>query len=290
MGEPDWLFALTPEGAKRIDPVPPPDPFYSLYNPLKPGLYEAARTWSGGRIFRFEYHNRRMLAGCEATGLQPSLDEAQLRRALQQAMDAHPSDAIKLRWDLGPEPYRELGTDARMIATLTPLQELPDWLWSEGARVATTHELVRRNPTTKGSAFAVERNRISYGHRELWEPVLLSPEDYVLEGAQSNFGAFFEDRLFLPTRGVLPGITITTLLDLAEEDGIEVVRDPLPLDRAYAADEAFLCSSVRALVPIGHIDGRPVGTGHAGPRVAALRARYLDYSWHNARRLFDELA
>ena len=44
-----------------------------------------------------------------------------------------------------------------------------------------------------------------------------------------------------------------------------------PLTRVAAADEVFLCSSVREVMPVVAIDGAPVGDGRPGPAAATLQ-------------------
>ncbi|HRV81871.1 MAG TPA: aminotransferase class IV [Planctomycetota bacterium] len=285
---PHRIYALSPEGAQRLHPDPYPDPFYALYGCLVPGLYEAARTYPGGKVYGFERHLRRLLAGCEAAEVRPSLTEDQLRQALQQAIDDHPDELLKLRWDLCNEPYAGLGTTARMIATITPLAPLPEWVWEEGVQVRTTHELVRHRPSTKGSAFAVERHRIAYGDRDYFEPVLLSNSGKLLEGAQSNFGAFLGGRLHASTRDALPGITIGSLIELARANGLEVVEEPVSIEQLGSLDEAFLCSSVRGVVPIGRIDETAIGSGRPGPSVTKLWGWYQAYATQHAARLWPK--
>ncbi len=279
------LYALLPEGALRLHPKPAPEPFYSLYKDLRPGLYEAARTYAGGTMFGFEPHHQRMLGGCQAIDLAPSLSERELREGLQQVIDEHPVDGLKVRWDLCATPFSSLGTSARMIATATPLQPLPQSLLQSGVAVRTTTELVRHDPHTKGSAFAVERQRIPYPTAENYEPLLVSPDGEILEGAQSNFGCFLDGSLHVHLRRALPGITILAILDLARAAGIEVVEAPISVDRIPEMQEAFLCSSVRNLVPIRRIDDHDLPTPHSGSQVSNLLHRYEVHARATAARL-----
>jgi len=279
------LYALLPEGALRLLPKPTPKPFYSLYQRLPAGLYEAARTYDGGAMFGFAPHHQRMLDGCQATGLELPLTEEQLRTSLQQVIDEHPAPHLKVRWDLCGESYDELGTGARMIATATALEPLPAWVFERGVPVRTTSELVRHDPQTKGSAFAVDRQRIPYPTQESFEPLLVSKEGIILEGAQSNFGCFIDDRLHVYLRHALPGITIQTILELARQDGLAIEEDPIPLDQVPHMQEAFLCSSVRNLVPISKIDEFSLPGPQPGPRVQSLIQRYQHHAETQAQRL-----
>ena len=279
------LYALLPEGALRLHPKPTPDPFYSLYKGLPPGLYEAARTYAGGTMFGFAPHHQRMLGGCQAIDLQPSLSERELREGLQQVIDEHPLEDLKVRWDLCAEPYAALGTTARMIATATPLKPLPADLMQAGVALQTTTELVRHDPHTKGSAFAVERQRIPYPTANNYEPLLVSADGEILEGAQSNFGCFLDGALHVDLRRALPGITILAILDLARAAGIEVIEAPIPTARIPEMQEAFLCSSVRNLVPIRKIDDHTLPEPHAASQVSNLVHRYDTHARATAERL-----
>jgi len=290
MADPDLehICALLPEGALRLYPDPEPKPFYSIYKRVRAGLYEAARTYPGGRMFGFLAHHNRMVAGCDAIGIHASLMREQLAMGLQQAIDEHPCDELKVRWDLAGLPYEELDTHARMIVTLTPLEALPDWVLQEGVDVLSTSELQRTNPHTKGSAFAIERQRIAYGGRKNYEPLLVSEDGRILEGAQSNFACFIEGRLRLSLRQALPGITIQTLERLALELGHEVLHEPIPIAALPSMQEAFLCSSVRGVIPIRSIDGQVIGDNQhcaPGPQVTALTQRYLKHAEELSARL-----
>jgi branched-subunit amino acid aminotransferase/4-amino-4-deoxychorismate lyase len=280
------LYALLPSGADRIHLDPFPEPFYSLYKTVRPGIYEAARTYDTGRIFGFEMHQERLEAGMLATGLEGSLTEQELRRGLQQAIDEFPSSPIKVRWDLCPESYTSLNTEAHMIATLVPRQPLPDWVSEEGVSLSLTSDLQRKIPTTKGAAFALERSRLTFGTYEHYEPVMVDPDGYLLEGVMSNFGAILDGRLHVNPKKVLPGITIRTLLKLAEQSGLEVVREPIHRKNLHRIEEAFLCSSVRGLVCATRIDGTIIGSGKPGPRLTELAAAYMSHAESSAKRLW----
>ncbi len=280
------LYALLPDGAQRIHLEPFPEPFYDLYKSVRPGVYEAARIYAGGRMFGFDLHQERMQAGTRAKGYEPALTDSDLRRALQQAIDEFPTDSIKLRWDISAEPYTSLATHARMIATLIPRPPLADWVLKEGVELSLTTKLQRENPTTKGAAFALERGSVSFGTRDNYEPVMVDSEGYLLEGVMSNFGAILEGRLHANPKKVLPGITIRTVLELAEKSGIDVVHEPIHRDDLDRVEEAFLCSSIRGLICATKIDGHVIGSGKPGPRITELAASYARYEESNAKRLW----
>jgi len=65
--------------------------------------------------------------------------------------------------------------------------------------------------------------------------------------------------------GILPGITREVLLELLAALGLPFREQPLRLDDLLAADEVFLTSTTREVVPVRQVDERPIGSGRPGP-------------------------
>jgi branched-subunit amino acid aminotransferase/4-amino-4-deoxychorismate lyase len=86
----------------------------------------------------------------------------------------------------------------------------------------------------------------------------------ISEAATASFYIVRDSRIFAPEEGVLWGTIGTLVLDLAMPH-YEVVYGPVSLDDALGADEAFLTSSVRGVVPIVRLDDRAIGDGAPGP-------------------------
>jgi len=72
--------------------------------------------------------------------------------------------------------------------------------------------------------------------------------------------------------GILAGITRAVLCDLAPSLGLKVLEGVYTAEDLAAADEAFLSSSTRELMPVIEVDGAPIATGHPGPTTADLQA------------------
>jgi branched-subunit amino acid aminotransferase/4-amino-4-deoxychorismate lyase len=51
-----------------------------------------------------------------------------------------------------------------------------------------------------------------------------------------------------------------------------VVEERCGLDALLDADEAFTTSSIREVMPVVSVDGKPVGDGRPGPAAARLQA------------------
>ena len=72
--------------------------------------------------------------------------------------------------------------------------------------------------------------------------------------------------------GILAGITRAVLLDLAPGLGLKVLEGVFTAEDLATADEAFLSSSTRELMPVVEVDGAPIGDGRPGPVTADLQS------------------
>ena len=76
---------------------------------------------------------------------------------------------------------------------------------------------------------------------------------------------------------ILPGITYDLVLELARANGLPVDVRPIAAAELLDADEVWLSSSSREVLPITRIDGRPVGGGKPGPVYTRMHRLFQDY-------------
>jgi branched-chain amino acid aminotransferase len=75
--------------------------------------------------------------------------------------------------------------------------------------------------------------------------------------------------------GILEGVTRAKVLELARQEGIPCREvDFLAPDELRGAEEAFLTSAGRGILPVTTIDGQPVGGGVPGPITRRLMGAY----------------
>jgi branched-chain amino acid aminotransferase len=70
--------------------------------------------------------------------------------------------------------------------------------------------------------------------------------------------------------GLLAGITREYLFEVGQDIGIRVCEQTLRDADLFGADEAFLTSTTREIVPIVHVDTHTIGNGQPGPVTTAL--------------------
>ena len=108
------------------------------------------------------------------------------------------------------------------------------------------------------------------------EGVMRNYRGELAECTQSNLFIVKQGAALTPPldAGLLPGITREFLFEIGAARGIGVREAVLRDDDLYGADEAFLTSTTRELLPVVQVDDRPVGGGRPGPVTRALLDAY----------------
>jgi branched-subunit amino acid aminotransferase/4-amino-4-deoxychorismate lyase len=103
------------------------------------------------------------------------------------------------------------------------------------------------------------------------EALRLDADGAVAEGAASNIFVVDEAGVVATPatdRGVLPGIVRGRVLAWCAREGVPVRERPIGLDELAAARELFVTSSLRGVVPVTRLDGRPLPAGPITARIA----------------------
>jgi len=256
-------------------------------------VYEVLRTY-GGRPFESGRHLRRMRASADRLGIAiPSSDAellAHVRALLSRAGNVESYVRIVVTRGLGDSSYdfdRSRGPTVVMIQKA--LRPLPERLYADGVRVSAVD--VRRNsprsldPAIKSSnllnnILAMRQARA----RGAEEPILLNLDGFVAEGASTNIFVVEGGTLRTPPldAGILAGITRAIVLELASSLGIPAREETFELADLLGADEAFLSSTTREVLPIRQVDESLIADGRPGKITRSLMEAFSVYA-HSLR-------
>jgi D-alanine transaminase len=115
---------------------------------------------------------------------------------------------------------------------------------------------------------------------------ILFRDGFLTEGAASNIFVVRDGVLLAPPKShlMLSGITYDVVLELAAGHAMpHEVREILE-DEVRRADELWLTSSTKEVLPITLLDGKPVGDGRPGPAFARMYGWYQDFKANVMRR------
>jgi 4-amino-4-deoxychorismate lyase len=227
--------------------------------------FETVRVYRG-RPFRLERHLERLGASAERLGI-PQPDAAELERLTSEALAAANAPDAVLRFYCTPGRERS-GTPAAFVL-VAALPSGLDELRARGIRVVTVDLGIDASWPLGGvkstsyalNMVAVDRARASGDDDALF----LARDRIVLEGSTSNVWWRRDRTLYTPALelGVLAGVTRDTLVEEAARRGYELREGAFPLDELLGADEVFMSSSVREVMPVVAVDGTPFEPGLA---------------------------
>lgn len=102
------------------------------------------------------------------------------------------------------------------------------------------------------------------------DAVLCTSDGYLAECTTANIFLVKDGFIWTPRSwGILDGITRAVLFEEAESAGIPIGETDIPPEALFNADEVFITSSVKGLVPVCIVNGR--GIGPAGDAAAGVR-------------------
>ena len=111
------------------------------------------------------------------------------------------------------------------------------------------------------------------------ETLLFNAAGEVTEGSATNVFVVKDGVITTPPldHQVLPGVTRLMLLDMLRKIGsVPVEERVVTMEEARHADEIWLTSSTKEVAPVAQLDGKPVGSGEAGPVWAIAHRLFTD--------------
>ena len=108
------------------------------------------------------------------------------------------------------------------------------------------------------------------------EEVILIRDGIVTECSSSNLFLVKNNCIYTHHKGpyILPGITRELIIDCAKYSDIEVKEVTFNKDSLMDADEVWISSSTREVVPITCIDDKPINNGRVGEIWSLIYDRY----------------
>jgi len=255
------------------------------------GVFEGVRAYQtdkGAAIFRLQEHTERLFRSAHILGMKMPFDKATIYEAQRTVVRENGLDSGYLR------PMAFYGAEAMGISAKNLSVHVIVAAWPWGAYLGK--EALERGIRVKTSSFARHHSNVTMckakangnymnsilAHKEAEmdgydEALLLDTDGFVSEGSGENIFIVRDGKLYTPDpSSALVGLTRDTIIQLAQENGIEVIEKRITRDEVYIADEAFFTGTAAEVTPIRELDNRTIGEGTRGPITAKLQALYFD--------------
>ncbi len=245
------------------------------------------RTQRGSAVFRLLDHVERLFDGCRIYRMEIPYTRGQIESAIVETIRANRQQACYIRplvyrgyESLGVDPFpcpvdvaiavwpwgAYLGKDAAEkgvdVMVSSWRREAPDTLpvMAKASANYMNSQLIKMEALVNGYA----------------EGIALDAFGFVSEGSGENIFLVKKGTLHTPplTSAILPGITRSTVLDLAADLRIPVIERGIPREMLYTADEVFFCGTAAEVTPIRSIDRIAIGRGSRGEITTRLQAEF----------------
>lgn len=240
------------------------------------GIFEGIRVYNG-RIFKSKEHLRRLYDCANTLRIDIPMDMDEMEKLMIETIRRSKMTDCYIRLlitrgvgDLGLDPRR--CSDPSVIIIVDKINLFPAELYEEGVKVITAATRKNHpaciNPNIKSlnylnNIFA----KMEANHAGVSEAIQMNLSGHVCEGSADNIFVIRDGILKTPppNDGVLIGITRNTVMELAEELGIEVRETSMTSHDLYSADELFLTGTAAEMIPVIAVDNRRIGSGKPGP-------------------------
>lgn len=145
---------------------------------------------------------------------------------------------------------------------------LPKHLYEKGGKLITENHL-RFMPEAKTTHYITAVKLQPKRKKAKAVEILFVSNGEVLECSTSNIFMFIGDSLVTPKNNVLLGITRRAVLDIAEKH-FKVKERNITVPELMKADEVFITSSFKDIIPIVKIDEKIIGGGVVGKNTRRL--------------------
>ncbi len=248
------------------------------------GVYEVVRTYNG-RPFLLDRHLRRLRNSSDMIALPVAMSDDQIAAAIRDTTAAyeagpgngHPRPEYYVRMLLtrgvGDGTYNPASSPAPTVVIIVkPLVPPKPDAYTHGVKVSMVSVIRNHpgsvNPLIKSNNLLNNALAMQEALRKgCYEAVLRNYRGELSECSQSNLFVVRRGAALTPVlgAGLLAGITRDYLHEVGVDAGIAIEDSVLHEDDLYGADEAFLTSTTREIVPIVRVDDRVIGSGAPGP-------------------------
>ncbi len=266
--------------------VPPAEAMVNVYDHgllYGDGVFEGIRVYHG-RIFKMATHLTRLFDSARAIRLSIPYTPEQLAQAMRDTVAANTQGDGTTRGyirlcvtrgvgSLGLNPF--LCKTPSVFIINDAISLYPTEIYEQGMPIITS-SVMRNHP----AALSPRIKSLNYLNNIMakidaidagvLEAVMLNAQGFVAECTGDNIfiARRFEGRTVLLTpplhAGILEGVTMNVVIELARRAGIDVLRFDLTKHDLYTAQEMFLTGSAAEVVPVTKVDGRVIGSGAIG--------------------------
>ncbi len=257
------------------------------------GVYEVIPVYNG-HLFRMDYHLQRLNNSLDGIRIVNPLTDSQWCDILGTLVEHNGGgdQSIYLQVTRGVAPRDHCfpeNTPATIFAMSHPMSE-PSAELQAGIKTIVVEDIRWKLCNIKAIALLpnilLRQQAIDAQATE----ALMHRNGLLTEGSASNLFVIKDGVIATPPKSnlLLPGITRDLVVELCENHQLPCEQRDIQLKELDSADEVWVTSSTKEIVPVIEIDGRIIGNGSPGPVWQQLIALYREYKTRFREERFND--
>ena len=236
------------------------------------GVYEVIPAY-GGHLLRLQEHMDRLQTNLDAIRLVNPLSQEDWSNIFQTLLKANPSEdqSIYLQVTRGVAAKRNHGfpdvVKQTVFIMVTELQPVNKEELRPGISAITLDDIRWKACNIKSISLLGNILLRQQAHDKNAAEAILINDGNVVEGAASNIFIVKDGVIITPPTSfcLLPGITRDLILELAEKHNFKYEVRDIAEDELDTADEIWLTSSTKEILPVVELNAKAVANAQSGP-------------------------
>lgn len=231
-------------------------------------VFSTIQSYCCGSPFALPEHLKRLWAGAAEIGVAPFFSEDRLRALLAEGYAASGYNEVSFSIMITPGEHVGGYFDAEnptLVILIRPLPVRPTDHRRDGVGIQT-FEAARTLPGVKTTNYVLGRRGLQQAAQNgAHEAVYRDGAGLIREGVTSNILLVTGNLVRSPDSGCLEGITRGAVRGAVESLGLVWSPGAVYLDDLITADEVWISSSIREMLPVVRVDGNTIANGKPGP-------------------------
>ncbi len=249
------------------------------------GAYEVIPVYSR-RPFRLGEHLARLRNTLAALEMADPHAEQQWTTLILELVARNPEwedQSIYLQVTRGADARRNHAFPAGVAPTVfmmsEPLLTVPDEQRAQGVAAVTAADFRWLRCDLKTTALLANCLLRQRAAKAGCIETILLRDGFLTEGSASNIFIVRDGVVLAPPKShlMLPGITYDVVLELAAAHGQPHQVREILADELRSADEIWMTSSTKEVLPVTRLDDKPVGDGRPGPLACRMYDWYQEF-------------
>ncbi len=241
------------------------------------GVYEVIPAYQG-QLFQFAAHIERLNNSLKSIRLDVAYDLAQWQAILEPLLIEGDAQYIYLQITRGVAEKRDHAFPAQIEPTIFAMcSPIPLVEKLEGVSAITLDDMRWQLCNIKATTLLANVLLRQQAVEQNCAEAILIKDGYAIEGAASNLFIVLDNILITPPKNadILAGITREVIIQLAQDNNMACVEQPITETALLQASEIWLTSSTKEILPVIQLNNKVVGTGEIGT------------VWHRMNTLFQ---